>query len=63
MLQLLSETANALFEKRWEDMAGQALGEVWTWVCSFSPAVRMLSTGTWTSSLAVLGSGASGTTF
>lgn len=62
LLQLLSEQANMLLEKRWEEMIGQTQSSVWDWVCVLSPAVRMLATGTSTSSLAVLGSGATGFT-
>ena len=62
LLQLLSEQANSLFEDRWVEMVGQTQNAVWDWMCVVRLAVGMLATGSCTSSLAVLGSGATGYT-
>ena len=44
------------------EMVGQTQSAVWDWMCVVSLAVRMLATGSCISSLAVLGSGATGYT-
>lgn len=63
MLQLLSDFFHTILVERLWRNTGQVVSNVWSWVCPFSPAVRMLATGAWTSRVAVLGSGASGDIF
>jgi len=63
LLQLPSDFFQTiLVDKVWRN-TGQVWSSVWRWVCPFSPAVRMLATGSWTSDMALLGSGGSGDTF
>ncbi len=63
LLQLLSDFFQTiLVDKVWRN-TGQLLNSVWMWVRPFSPAVRMLATGSWNSDMALLGSGGSGDTF
>lgn len=63
LLQLLSDFFQTILVERLWRNTGQVVSNVWSWVCPFSPAVRMLARGSWTSGLAVLGSGGGGVTF